>query len=347
MILFIFLQIQWQIINKPYNDSLQEFIVHFTIPTHELKFVAEDSLFYTRYEILLKFYDKKGNQIGGDYWQRKNLKDTLDVIDSVKMVIPKTNGYFDLKIVDLYSTEIFNLKENIIPIKYLGNIQWTLNNDTLKVTFSIINSENSVKSILASIKEIEKSIKIRSGSYDDSLHFFVKEFPVGNHELNFEIFSESKRIDEVVMPFNISRPFFLDDSTWLARVNQLEYIATSSEMNKLKNTELPERDSLWLDFWKQHDPTPNTEHNEKEMEYFSRIEYCEERFTHGDKGWRSDRARIYVKYGPPDEIHSRPYELESQPSQIWYYYKSNQKFIFADRHGFGEYILINPFGSNI
>jgi GWxTD domain-containing protein len=126
-------------------------------------------------------------------------------------------------------------------------------------------------------------------------------------------------------------------------------------MDVLERAYVEERDSLWNRFWKQHDPTPHTELNEMEEEYFGRIAYCEENFSHGDKGWRSDRAKVYVRYGSPDEIQRKPFELYAEfPDPygnrshiydsyvIWFYYRSNLQFVFADRFGLGEYILLNP-----
>jgi len=277
----------------------------------------------------------------------KRPKDSVAIQDSVKIAIPKTSSYFNLKILDLHGGEIFNATQEVQLINYLGNVKWLLTNDTLNFTFSIYNQKGDVDSMLSSINGRKKGMRLRTGIYDDEVSFFVKEFPNDNYKLKFEIFSTHKKIDEVEIPIKISRPFFLDESTWSLKVDQLIYIATQSEMNELKKAGKIQRDSLWRTFWKQYDPTPNTRYNEKEVEYFSRIEYSEVHFSHGDRGWRSDRAKIYVKYGPPDEIQSRPYEIHTRPYELWFYYRINQKFIFFDQHGFGQYILLNPQGSTI
>lgn len=358
MIFLIFLQIGWQIVNKPYDETQQELIVYFSISSDKLKYVAKDSLFYAEYESQLKVYDKKGNQLMGDYWEVKKLKDTLDISDSVKIIIPKNSNYFDLKILDCHAGQIFKITEKILHINYIGNIRWYITNDTLSLTFSIINPEGNVDTMVSSINGIKKNTPVKAGNYDDTLSIYVAALPNDNYNLRLEMFSKSKRIDEIQVPIKISRLFYLDKSTWDLKVNQLEYIATPSEIKKLKNAEKAEKDSSWRTFWKQHDPTPNTEYNEKEVEYFTRIEYCEAHFSHGDKGWRSDRAKIYVKYGHPDEIQSYPYysppknPYEPIPTlydayEVWYYYKVNRQFIFGDRYGLGQYILLNPEGSNL
>jgi len=347
LFIFFLLSIEWQNITRPKNDSLVEFIIYFKIPQHDLKFTTRDSFFFAGYEAQLKVYDQRGNQLTGDYWQRERFLDSLEIEDSIKLNIPLSARKFDLKIIDLQADEIFNITDKILPISFLGNIRWFIASDTLYVNYTIFNTKGEIDSISVSIKQMKKNIVAKKESYNDFLSFWVLNLPNDIYNLKFEAIGRSKKIEEVSIPIKITRPFYLDDATWFLRVSQLEYIAVEEDLRKLRSSQKENRDSLWHNFWKQYDPTPNTHYNEKEEEYFSRINYCQEHFSFGDKGWRSDRARIYVKYGPPDEIQSRPYEYYSKPFEIWLYYKLNLKFIFYDRYGFGEYILINSGGSRI
>ena len=347
MIIFFLLQVEYQAINKPIADSLMELAVYFTIPKDELKFIIEDSVFYAQYETQLKVYNKKGNQLAGDYWAVKRREDSLAIKDSVKLIIPKISSSFHVRILDHNGGELLNISQKILIINYLGNIKWWLTNDTLNLNFSVFNQKGEADSILSSISGMKKGMGLRTGVYDDSLSFNISGLSNNDYPLNLEVFAARKKIDKLSIPIRIARPFFLDEATWALKVNQLMYIATPSEMNEIKDAPKTERDSLWRAFWKQYDPTPNTEYNEREAEYFVRIEYCDKYFSHGDRGWRSDRAKIYVKYGPPDEILSRPYEIQTRPYEVWYYYRDNRKFIFVDQHGFGEYLLMNTLGSTI
>jgi GWxTD domain-containing protein len=67
-----------------------------------------------------------------------------------------------------------------------------------------------------------------------------------------------------------------------------------------------ERDQFIEAFWQRRDPTPDTEENEFKEEHYRRIAYANEHFAAGIPGWKSDRGRIYIMYGPPDEIDARP-----------------------------------------
>ncbi|MGH9532944.1 MAG: GWxTD domain-containing protein, partial [Terriglobales bacterium] len=67
-----------------------------------------------------------------------------------------------------------------------------------------------------------------------------------------------------------------------------------------------ERENFIEQFWIRRDPTPDTLENEYREEHYRRIAYANERFAAGKAGWRTDRGRIYVMFGPPDQIDSHP-----------------------------------------
>src|SRR5437773_9728984 len=85
------------------------------------------------------------------------------------------------------------------------------------------------------------------------------------------------------------------------------YIITDEEraaFKQLSNDE--ERDQFIEGFWQRRDPTPDTVENEFKDEHYRRIEYANEHFPAGIPGWKADRGRIYIMYGPADEVESHP-----------------------------------------
>jgi GWxTD domain-containing protein len=87
----------------------------------------------------------------------------------------------------------------------------------------------------------------------------------------------------------------------------VRYIITDEEraaFKQLSNDE--ERDNFIEAFWARRDPTPDTVENEFKEEHYSRIAYANEHFAAGIPGWKTDRGRIYIMYGKPDEIDSHP-----------------------------------------
>ena len=97
-------------------------------------------------------------------------------------------------------------------------------------------------------------------------------------------------------------------STYKKWLNEdVRYIITPEEMTafkQLSNDE--ERDQFIEQFWLRRDPTPDTPENEYKEEHYRRIAYANEHFPAGIPGWRTDRGRIYIMYGPPDTIEAHP-----------------------------------------
>jgi GWxTD domain-containing protein len=85
------------------------------------------------------------------------------------------------------------------------------------------------------------------------------------------------------------------------------YIITDEERAAFKrlNTD-EEREQFIEQFWLRRDPTPDSQENEFKEEHYRRIAYANERFASGIPGWKADRGRIYIAFGPPDEIESHP-----------------------------------------
>ncbi len=85
------------------------------------------------------------------------------------------------------------------------------------------------------------------------------------------------------------------------------YIITDEEKRAFKNLQTDEEREQFIEqFWLRRDPTPDTMENEYKEEHYRRIAYANERFASGIPGWKTDRGRIYITFGPPDEIESRP-----------------------------------------
>lgn len=85
------------------------------------------------------------------------------------------------------------------------------------------------------------------------------------------------------------------------------YIITDEERTAFKrlNTD-EEREQFIEQFWLRRDPTPDTVENEYKEEHYRRIAYANDHYASGIPGWKADRGRIYIMYGPPDEIESHP-----------------------------------------
>ncbi len=120
---------------------------------------------------------------------------------------------------------------------------------------------------------------------------------------------------------------------------------------KLKTDE--ERENFIHHFWDLRDPDPDTVENEYKDEYYERIAYANEHYSSGKPGWLSDRGRIYIKFGKPDEIESHPSgganssnqfaeSVTTYPFERWFYryipgVGSGIEVEFVDPTGTGEF----------
>jgi GWxTD domain-containing protein len=141
---------------------------------------------------------------------------------------------------------------------------------------------------------------------------------------------------------------------WLDK--DVAYIITDEERKAFKKLETDdERERFIEEFWRRRDPDPDTDENEFREEYYERIAYANEHYASGIPGWKTDRGRIYITWGKPDEVETHPsggaYNRESYegggststyPFERWFYrylpgVGSGIEIEFVDPTGSGEY----------
>lgn len=119
--------------------------------------------------------------------------------------------------------------------------------------------------------------------------------------------------------------------TWLNQ--DVAYIITDQERKaflSLSNDE--ERDAFIEQFWRRRNPDPDSPENAAREEHYRRIAYANEHFAAGKPGWKTDRGRIYIEWGPPDStdshpsggLYDRPFDegggtTTTFPFEVWHY----------------------------
>lgn len=123
------------------------------------------------------------------------------------------------------------------------------------------------------------------------------------------------------------------------------YIATSDEINHYDGIDsLNMKREFLYKFWQKRDPDKSTPQNELRIQYKNRYEYVNRRFTTIQRpGWKTDRGRVYLVYGEPDQMDLHPNETDKAPYEIWYYnsIEGGVIFVFADLTGFSDAELIH------
>jgi GWxTD domain-containing protein len=143
---------------------------------------------------------------------------------------------------------------------------------------------------------------------------------------------------------------------WLEE--EVPYIITPEERSAFKKLSTDdEREQFIEQFWERRNPNPGNPENEFKEEYYRRIAYANEHYASGIPGWRTDRGRIYIMYGPADEIDAHPSggsyqrtpeegggETSTYPFETWRYryidgIGTNIMLEFVDPTMTGEYHL--------
>jgi GWxTD domain-containing protein len=137
---------------------------------------------------------------------------------------------------------------------------------------------------------------------------------------------------------------------WLEQ--DVVYIITKDEREEfLKLTSDEARDQFVKDFWEVRNPTPGSETNTYKEEIYQRIAFANARFGvgSGTDGWRTDRGRVYISLGPPQQKQYFRNAANLRPMEVWFYANANPALptafhlIFFDRNGTGEYRLYSPY----
>jgi GWxTD domain-containing protein len=125
----------------------------------------------------------------------------------------------------------------------------------------------------------------------------------------------------------------------------LVYLMSGEEQGVYSGLTLDGKRKWMRQFWARRDPTPGTSRNEERDRFYAAIGEANRRFREGGAsqvpGWRTDRGRIFVKYGTPDETLERRQAGSTNPYDCWKYTRTRaMKFVFMDLTGFGNYVLI-------
>jgi GWxTD domain-containing protein len=128
-------------------------------------------------------------------------------------------------------------------------------------------------------------------------------------------------------------------------LRRVEYIASEPERRQMERLPgLPAKRNFLRDFWASRDAAESPDGGTARDRYLGLIREADRQFTRqGSEGWRTDRGRVMVVYGTPDNIERHPSTSETHPYEVWEYQalQGGVVFVFVDRMGFGAYRLVH------
>jgi GWxTD domain-containing protein len=129
-------------------------------------------------------------------------------------------------------------------------------------------------------------------------------------------------------------------ATFTEMVNYLRYFGPPVKLQALRDAPPDARAAAWALFMRETDPDPATPVNEALRDYFGRIAQANTRFREeGGSGWLTDRGRVFVALGPPDQFYEpNTSDLNQRGrAQIWDYRRHRLQVVFIDQTGFGRW----------
>jgi GWxTD domain-containing protein len=214
---------------------------------------------------------------------------------------------------------------------------YNLSNDTFpyELSYQILSQEKSI------IKSFPKDVKVKtSPNFANTFAISTKGLMPGRYFLELSLKDHSSGTsDKTEKTFWIvpkdseeksttNMQFSSDTSTYS---QEIRFLATPSELNQYNNLGDVGKNEFLRKFWQRHNLD----------EFVSRVKFVDEKYGQGRVlGRDTDRGRIYIKYGPPDEVVAHTMIEHTKPHEHWYYYSRGFHFIFIDIRGNNNFQLI-------
>ncbi|MEW6195547.1 MAG: GWxTD domain-containing protein [Bacteroidota bacterium] len=194
------------------------------------------------------------------------------------------------------------------------------------------------------IKECENNVLVTTDSTNHTgKYFIVRNISEKLYEGNvrFRFYNDGKEIKEIFMTVNwFDKPRSLADLK--NAIGLLNLIEGEEKVKQILNGDDAEKGKRLREYWNRFDPDSSNAYNKLMAEFYNRADYAVENYGSilNGNGIKSDRGKIYIRFGKPDEI-VRDYSEDEVVYEIWKYNDLKKEFLFKDETGLGNYILSN------
>ena len=151
--------------------------------------------------------------------------------------------------------------------------------------------------------------------------------------------------DTLRIPIFVAFGEDLPVATFTQMLDYLRYYVSSQRLQAMRDAPAESRAALWAAFLRDTDPVAQTPAHEGLRDYFSRIAQANARFREeGQAGWLTDRGRVVVALGQPDQIYEPTISDIGQRGRtlVWEYREHRLQVVFIDQTGFGRWRMTLP-----
>ncbi|HEY6953420.1 MAG TPA: GWxTD domain-containing protein [Bacteroidota bacterium] len=244
------------------------------------------------------------------------------------------------------------------PVSFYYMEVYNVNTDsTYTVKEDLLDGSNNV------VRQSVKNQKYTARNVVDVGMMNVSSFPSGRYQLRVSVCNQAGNdLSGATKTIFLNNPHIKQQKANPSALNATEfagmtsdelsdefreaqYYAKADETKRFKQltTQESKRDFL-ARFWSDVENGAGGRMSIMRGEFLHRIGVANQRYHgFGKDGWQTDRGRVYLVYGEPDEVERFPSSENSKPYEVWHYYniESGVEFDFVDRSGFGNYILVN------
>ena len=137
-----------------------------------------------------------------------------------------------------------------------------------------------------------------------------------------------------------------DSLTLQEKMNLTRYMLGPDQKSIVTRLTDQGKENFIEQYWREHDIEPMTPVIENRVEMVRRYHYANFHFSRREgkrDGWESDRGRIYMVYGPQEDVLDVPAPRTGNPFSIWYYrkLKEGKFFVFEDLRNDNEFTMVH------
>jgi len=247
-----------------------------------------------------------------------------------------------------------------LPVLYsyaeIYNLEYPSDNDSIEIQYSILDLNNTeVRQPQVAMVKKTGNISVNMGGLN------VIGLPAGIYRYRIrvtdlhsgEVATRSKRF-YVYKPSSTNQPMVsnisgidyasMEEDELDTEFDSMRPLLDNTEVRNFRRAGIEGKRNLLRSFWDKRDPDPSTAINELQIEYSRRLEFVKANYgSQQEESYTTDRGRIYLVYGEPDEVERNPMSINARPYEIWSYYsvQGGVEFIFVDQTGFGSYQLVH------
>ncbi len=264
------------------------------------------------------------------------------------VVVPHPNLIFGkIKPVLFFYAEAYNLDQAALPEGYF--LKYYITNACGDIIENIVPRKVRKERVVNPSVEFGmlRVGSVANGSYEFHVEISdLQDESIIHQRKKFYVYQPDEAIAGDLLRQGPVNFFLMLDS---AQVED-EFLKISYLINKSTKDTRSEIDNLagkknfLHQFWSMYAPDRLIQDNEFRKEYLNRVEYTNDAFRAFRRdGWKTDRGRVYMVYGPPSDIERHPNEPNAYPYEIWHYneMQGGVIFVFADFDGYRDLRLLH------